>query len=180
MSAGNFDACLAFTLRPENDGQPYHVTANDPGGATAWGITMRTMSWFLQRTATNDDLQNLTSDQCNYIYQKLYWRPLAGDELPLGVDLLVFDFAVLAGVAASARVLQSVAGVTQDGDIGLITIEAVEHATDMLDVLPHAQIAHLRSLPDFANFGDGWLRRNADCVATAQQMVATISSSSFT
>ena len=48
------------------------------------------------------------------------------DELPIGVDLVVFDFGVDEGPSYSAKVLQEVTGAGTDGSVGPVTIAAAK------------------------------------------------------
>lgn len=156
-----FDPCVAFTLLPANDGQPYHVTLGDAGGATAFGVTRATLSLWLGYTASVEDVRGLTRDDAEPIYRALYFDPLAGADLPAGVDLMVFDHGVLSGVGASARLLQNVVGVEADGQVGPITLAAV-HARDPLALIGQLAIRqenYYRALADFVRFGRGWLAR---------------------
>ncbi|MFC0282394.1 glycosyl hydrolase 108 family protein [Camelimonas abortus] len=58
------------------------------------------------------------------IYRQQYWEKIRGDDLPPGVDYVVFDGAVNSGVAQSAKWLQRALGVRVDGIIGNATIAA--------------------------------------------------------
>lgn len=64
------------------------------------------------------------------IARAFYWRVLSCDSLRPGVCRMVFDFGFHAGVGRSARQLQKLAGVRQDGDIGPTTLAALA-ATDI-------------------------------------------------
>jgi lysozyme family protein len=166
----HFGDCIDFTLRPENDGQPYHVTVGDSGGATAWGITLRALSDHLGRTAKAEELQQLTRDVANAIYQRNYWNTVNGDKLPIGIDLLVFDHGVMSGPARSVKLMQHLIGAREDGIAGPLTLAALEkHDTEaMIDAIERAQIAYYRSATTFDRFGNGWLARAARRANTAR------------
>ena len=122
----SFGAALAFVLRQEGG---YSDNPADPGGATNLGITRRTLAgwrkvspwWNLPKTA----VQALSAAEAGEIYRALYWSPVAGDDLPAGLDLAVFDFAVNSGPDRAARALQGIVGVAVDGRIGPKTLAAV-------------------------------------------------------
>jgi len=48
-----------------------------------------------------------------------------GDDLPGGLDLAVFDFAVNSGPARAVKTLQRIVGVPADGVMGAMTLDAV-------------------------------------------------------
>jgi lysozyme family protein len=77
--------------------------------------------------------------------------------------LCVFDAAVNAGVGRASKFLQQAAGVTADGQIGPKTIAAVtaKPADEMIEAFCALREAHYKSLPTFATFGKGWMRRLA-------------------
>ncbi len=46
IAADRFPACLEFTWRTDEDGQPQHVTPGDSGGPTACGVTLETYAGY--------------------------------------------------------------------------------------------------------------------------------------
>ena len=97
------------------------------------------------------------------------------DLLPTGVDLITFDFGVNAGPATSARELRLAVGVAVDSVIGPLTALAAEGADKprLIGALHDAHEAHYRTLPDFADFGAGWLARLKRCTALAINLFAS-------
>lgn len=82
----DFARCIEFVLAEEGG------TVNDPhdpGGLTKYGIS--------QRSYPDVDILRLTLDDATAIYRRDYWDKIRGDELPAGIDLLVFDSAVNQG-----------------------------------------------------------------------------------
>lgn len=63
----------------------------DPGGETKYGIS--------KRAHPNEDIKNLTPERALEIYQKEYWNPIGGDNLPLPMCVAAFDSAVNCGVS---------------------------------------------------------------------------------
>jgi lysozyme family protein len=163
-----FDDCLAFTWRPENDGQAFHRDPNDPGGATAWGVTFATFrAWRLVRGMPDPTLSTfigVDKSELRSLYQTLFWSTVQGDALPPGVDLCVFDFAVLSNCIRSAQFLQRCLGVTEDGHIGPITLRAANNAVPgaLMQALTTRDEAFYASLSTFRIFGHGWDRRADD------------------
>jgi len=154
-----FAECVAEVLKHEG-GFVNH--SRDPGGATNMGITLRTFrDWRGDENLDVEDLRKLTVAEAREIYFARYWNPVRGDELPPGVDLAVFDFAVNSGVGRAVRVLQSVLGVVVDGAVGRQTLNAVRSAdaADLIEAICKQRLDFLRRLPTWNVFGRGWERR---------------------
>jgi lysozyme family protein len=154
-----FAECVAVVFKHEGG---FVDHPRDPGGATHMGITLRTLrEWRGDDTLTVDAVRNLTEAEAREIYFARYWNPIRGDQLPPGVDLAVFDWAVHGGVGRSARDLQTVLGVTVDGAIGRQTIEAAKRAdpAEVIRGVCERRLNHLRSRPHWDAFGRGWARR---------------------
>ncbi|MBS0561667.1 MAG: glycoside hydrolase family 108 protein [Proteobacteria bacterium] len=167
----NFDVCVAATLAYEGG---FSDNPDDPGGVTNFGITKRTLEAFLGRPVSVDEMRDLSSATAIEVYRANYWNHLRCGDLPAGVDLMVFDYGVNSGPATAARALQGLAGVTQDGAIGRVTLAAVAaaQAATLVDSLASARLSYLRALPGFATFGNGWSRRVEDIRQKAHQMAA--------
>ena len=165
MSA-RFDSCLAFVLQAEGG---FVRNPNDPGGATNLGITLGTLSQWLGEQATVDSVRALTPETVAPIYDKLYWAPIHGDSLPVGVDLMCFDAAVNMGDSTSIRFLQDAVHVAVDGVCGPATLAAVKaaDADALISSISSARMAYYRSRPTFPVFGNGWLARLAKTTAQA-------------
>jgi lysozyme family protein len=133
----------------------------DPGGPTNLGITQATLSRYLGRNATIKDVRALTRAAVQPIYKRFFWDVLRCDDLPGGVDLAVYDFGVNSGTSRAARYLQSVVGVTQDGQIGPATIAACNKysAEEIVKRLVAKRRGFLMGLKTWRTFGKGWNRR---------------------
>jgi lysozyme family protein len=59
----------------------------DPGGPTNLGITQSTLSSYLGRRASVQEVRALTKAAVKPIYKKRFWDVLRCDDLPGGVDL---------------------------------------------------------------------------------------------
>lgn len=175
--ADRFGTCMAFTWRPENDGQPYHVTPGDHGGPTAWGVTFASFAaWRAAHrapTPTPADLRAAATHELATLIRANYWNAVQGDHLPRGVDLLVYEFGFGSGPGTSVKNLQCVlndmgAGLVVDGGLGPHTMEKVARADRLalVERLGAAHAAFYRSLGQ-GTFLRGWLRRNADRLALA-------------
>ena len=141
---------------------------DDPGGATNKGVTLYTYSGFLGRKATVEELKNISDEEIQKIYKNNYWDRVKGDDLPTGLDLCMFDWAVNSGFQRPAKVLQNIVGVKEDGYIGAKTLEACtsflqdSYTDSMIEKITEKREKFYRSLKHFDTFGKGWLRRNEE------------------
>jgi lysozyme family protein len=169
MAAANQNACLAF-LFPEEGG--FSDDPLDPGGATNLGITLDELSAWRHAAVTVQDVKNLTRDEATAIYRANYWNVVLADQLPSGIELVVFDAGVNAGTPRAARFLQRIAGATADGHIGPQTLAATAalDAGTVIDRYTAARIGFYQSLPTFNHFGAGWLARTQRARTLAYQL----------
>lgn len=172
-----FDSCLTLVLGAEGG------FVNDPrdrGGATKYGITQNTLAdWRRSRdpgaTVSADHVRELKVEEAKEIYRSRYWNVLRCDDLPRGVDLLVFDLGVNAGPARSAKILQDVLGVEQDGSIGPVTLNGLKACAPdkIIREFSAKRLDFYRSLEeDFKVFGAGWTNRTNSMLEAALAMAA--------
>ena len=154
----NFVHSLELVLKSEGK---WSDNPADPGGATMCGVTIAVYSQYLCRPATKDELRKISQHEISEIYAHGYWMPSHCDQLPSGVDYVVFDFAVNAGVGRAAKTLQSALGVTQDGLIGPVTmsVAAVSDPKLLIKGFSESKRQFYRGLRNFPTFGAGWLNR---------------------
>jgi hypothetical protein len=168
--ARQFTRCVDLIFRHEGGFVDDPV---DPGGATNMGITIGTLAAVRGAPVSREDVQNLTRDEARQIYRAHYWNALSCDSLPAGIDLVVFDFGVNAGVARSAKLLQKLVHVETDGEIGPITVGAAR-AIDPAHVIKSfsdARMDHYRGLSTWERFKNGWTRRTAEMREAALAML---------
>lgn len=167
----NFDDALAAVLEHEG-GFVNHP--KDPGGMTNLGVTKRVWEAWVGKTVSEADMRALTPALVAPMYRKQYWDAVKGDELPSGLDYLMFDFAINAGVSRAIRTMQRAIGTTPDGAIGPKTMQALRDADPdaLIDKFSTEKEAFYRSLPTFATFGKGWLRRVAEVKSHAVTLLA--------
>jgi lysozyme family protein len=176
--ASNFTACLHEVLHMEGG---FSDDPRDPGGPTNFGITRAELADVRRapvNTITEDMMKALTLDEAADIYRSRYWNISRCDDVPLGVDLMLFHFGVNAGPATSARLLQTVLGTSCDGTVGRQTAAAAcrTDAAKLIDDLAQAQINHYRTREKFSTYGNGWINRVNRAQEVAKRMVAPPSS----
>ena len=155
---GNSDKSVNFILDLEG-GEVDDKT--DKGGHTKYGIS--------QNAYPDVDIANLTIDDAKAIYKRDYWDKCKCDELPSGVDFLVFDFGVNSGTGTAIKTLQKVLGkyvtnIVPDGFIGHMTIDAADKCGKAIikDLLNERRIFYSKIVtlhPDQEKFLKGWLTR---------------------
>jgi lysozyme family protein len=162
MSTGNFQSCLKEVLKHEG-GFVNHP--KDPGGMTNLGVTKATYESYVGHVVTEQTMRSLTQTTVSQLYLERYWNKLRCDDIPLGLDLCVFDFGVNAGPGRSARFLQKMIGAIQDGSLGprsiIMANEYVKkNGNDMaIEQFQLARKTYYTQLATFSTFGKGWLRR---------------------
>ena len=141
---------------------------NDPadsGGATNRGVTQQTYD--RHRDAKNMDRRHvryLTIAETEEVYE-LYWKDCKANELPDGINLIHFDFAINAGIRRAAITLQRCLGVEDDGIIGSKTLAAAQerNSEDTIRAYAEARRGFYRHLaerrPKDRRFLNGWLLR---------------------
>ena len=171
MAANNFDASLKFTLQFEGG---FVNNPKDPGGATNLGVTIHTLSQVLGHQATVADVKALTKETVAPIYRQRYWNAVRGDDLPIGIDLAVFDYGVHSGPSRGAKGLQRVLGLEDDGKIGDITLKRVREVKDakaVIEQLCAERLRFLQGLAVFKSFGKGLTSRVEKAQAAALSML---------
>jgi|TARA_R110000824_G_scaffold5594_2_gene25787 lysozyme family protein len=155
----NFEQCMGWLLEHEGG---YVNHPSDPGGETNLGVTRAVYEQYAGRQVMDGEMQGLTHDDVYPIYKENYWDRVRGDELPSGVDWSVFDWGVNSGTSRSAKALQRIVGVEQDGGIGPMTLQAVAEMeeAEIIEQMHYVREKFYRSLSTFDTFGKGWLRRN--------------------
>lgn len=134
----------------------------DPGGRTNQGVTQAVYSAYRIRIgASPRDVYSMDASERDALYKDQYWHAIRGDDLPAGLDYVVFDGAVNSGPARSAKWLQQALGVAVDGHIGSVTLAAIQSkdVADLIDGICDIRMRFLKSLKDWPRFGRGWTSR---------------------
>ena len=171
MAANNWKRSFELMLKSEG-GFVNHP--QDPGGMTNLGVTKRVWEQWVGRESNEKEMRSLTPAMVEPLYKRKYWDACKCDDLPEGLDYLVFDFAVNAGPGRSIKTLQSAVGTTPDGIIGPKTLAAVRAIDphELIEKFSVAKTEFYESLPTFPTFGRGWLNRVADVKVKASNMLA--------
>lgn len=166
-----YERCLTVVLGHEG-GLSDH--ARDPGGITNKGVTLpalREAGVDVDKDGDidRDDIKKLTVKDASKVYRPKYWLAAECDQLPAGLDLLIFDTAVNMGPARARRYLQTAAGVDVDGIIGPQTLKAIGAAGPrrIIYAVELLRKNFYWASPNFDVFGRGWLRRLSEVTSQA-------------
>lgn len=147
---------------------------NDRGGPTNMGITQKTLSDWLGRTATIDDVRNLDQDIAKEIYIKNYLSGPRIDTLPREIVPQVFDISINSGPRTAIKIVQKVVNLAgfgpigSDGLMGPKTRNACEAAQNAMGDLFNNAIAYerinfyeriIQRNPSQEVFRNGWIDR---------------------
>lgn len=154
----NFRTCVDLVLEREGG---FVDDPRDRGGATKFGITIHTLREFRGEPVTEQDVRALKIEEALEIYRSRYWNLLKCDEMPAGVDLIVFDFGVNAGPTRSTRLLQQIVRAEVDGGVGDQTIGLVRTMppAEIIEQFSTRKIAFYKELKGWETYGDGWTNR---------------------
>lgn len=164
-----FARCMPLVFKFEGG---YSDHPADPGGATNLGITHATLAAWRGLPVTKEDVKALTHAEAEAIYRAKYWNAVRADELPPGVDLACFDFAVNSGPGRAVKAMQRAVALPQDGILGPRTMAAVKAAdqAQIVAAICDGRLAWLQALPGWVTFGGGWGRRVREVKAAALRM----------
>jgi lysozyme family protein len=166
----NFDHSLKLVLKSEGG---YVNNPKDPGGETMMGVTKKAWSTFCKRPIADGEMAKLTVADITPFYKALYWDKSYCNQLPTGIDYMVFDASVNMGVGQSIRLLQKSLGCVADGVIGPNTMKLINetNVSNMIDKYSAQKEQFYRSLALFNTFGKGWLNRVAEVKQNAKEMI---------
>lgn len=146
----------------------------DKGGPTKYGVTQATLSMYLGRRATIEDVKNLTEDVADKIFKYIYYFTPKLDLLPEIIQPLVFDISVNSGPRKSIELFQDVLNDNGfdvgsiDGFVDAKTIKAAKEAyvylgLKLVNLLVDRRIAFYKAIIRHDStqkvFEKGWLAR---------------------
>lgn len=150
----NFDQSFEKVIGHEGG---YVADPLDPGGETRFGIS--------KRAYPGEDIAGMTLERAKAIYLRDYWGAAGCDAAPDCLKFSLFDMAVNQGVKTAVKALQHAAGVTEDGILGPITLQALASIPEAraLFRFDAARLVAYTQADDtrWSRFGRGWVRRVA-------------------
>ena len=171
----NFDTCFSKVIKSEGG---YVNDPADRGGETNLGVTVGAWGAYLGRAIQPGEMKALTVETVKPFYKSMYWDKVKGDDLPVGVDYVVFDFAVNAGTGRAAKFLQRAVGAVDDGVIGSGTLGLVAKTDpakllgNFVDQKHRFYFSLAATNPSQQKFLKGWLARVDHVQDAAESMLA--------
>lgn len=176
----DFEKLMDFVLKWE--GRTFEDDPDDPGGATKFGIDIRTLrsdakkgayQAFLKEIGVRlpvdrESIRMLSERQARAIYERSYWRPLDRWQFPRLTRAAMFDASVNCGFGRAVKCLQRHVGVDDDGVMGPVTCGAFRRLADYdlaRGVIEERELFYRRlanQRPAMKKFLKGWLNRAAD------------------
>lgn len=154
----------------------YSNHPKDPGGATMQGVIQRVYDAYRKsKKQPLRPVKQMVAAERDAIYRKQYWDAIKGDQLPEGIDYVVFDGAVNSGPKQSIKWLQRALGVNADGVMGTVTLQALEAHNSpsmLIDKICDRRLAFLKALNTWSTFGKGWNNRVSSVRRVGKSMVA--------
>lgn len=148
-----FEKALDFVLKQEGG---YNNDPNDPGKETNLGIS--------KSVYPDEDIKNMKLARATFLYRTDYWDKCRCGELPIGVDLIVFDIAVNQGPYVAIRLLQLALNITVDGIIGPNTLmTANRFKAGLARELTVRRLVRYGNTKNYNIYGLGWTRRAMEC-----------------
>ena len=140
---------------------------------TNLGVTKNVYEEWLGYEVDKQDMMKLTPEDVAPIYLNNYWIKANCDELPSGLDYVVFDWAVNSGVSRSSKGIQKCCGAEPDGVIGPKTLQLIlgQDTNFMIEKFKEVRQSFYEGLNHFDAFGRGWTRRNDEATEVALGMV---------
>jgi lysozyme family protein len=147
----------------------YEDDPANPGGATNNGITLATLSAYLRRPATKDDLRNMSVETAREIYRKNYL--IGGSGITsVHVKAAYLNLATNSGSLRAAKIFQAAAnklGMSppspEDGILGPLTLQFINAADPdlFIETANCEAVKFYKSLGAslFAKFGALWIQR---------------------
>ena len=172
MAKDNFPQALRLVLADEG-GVSNH--AADRGGLTNKGITQATYdAWRELHGRPPRSVRGIEHAEVEAIYREQFANKILFDQLPLGLDYALFDFAVNSGAARAVRFLQRILKVRADGSLGAKTLAALAEADvgQVIKDLCKDRLRFLRRLKAWKSFGKGWKKRVDRVEKNALAMIA--------
>lgn len=170
----NFELCFTRLVSPAIEGG-YGNDKYDKGGPTNFGVIQTEYNAYRARKGlVAQSVRFISLDEAREIYRYQYWNTCKCDDLPSGLDWIVFDAAVNSGPVQSAKWLQR--GINQcvpktnypaigvDGHIGLETEDRARdiyfnNSTLLINTICDLRLGMLRKLSNWWRFGKGWTNR---------------------
>ncbi|MGL4467950.1 MAG: glycoside hydrolase family 108 protein [Plesiomonas shigelloides] len=153
-----FERCIGHEGGFQNDQRD---RGNWTGGEVGKGELKGTKFGLAAMTYPEIDIRSLTIDQAKVIYKRDWWDKFCMWRYPAAMQYQMFDAAINHGVGRANQMLQRALGVTADGKIGPITLDAANKA-DLNDLLLRfiaERLQYFTEVKTWKTYCTGWTRR---------------------
>jgi lysozyme family protein len=172
----NLDKALVYIFKSEAGFQSdSHDTGNKlpdgRAGCTNLGVTQAAWETYVGHPVTWNDMRALTTVTVTPFYKRKYWDAVRGDDLPTGIDYMMFDFAINAGPGRAIKLLQECVGEKADGVLGPISMSTIKAMPIKLLIqrFTDTKEKFYKSLNN-PKYEHGWLARNETVEINALHM----------
>lgn len=163
----DFETALKIVLNHEGG---FVNNPLDPGGATNYGISSRTLASYSHQPVSLDQIKGMTLEEAAQIYRNLFWDDLHLGEIENQVLAnIVFDLSVLLGPSLIIRTIQENLNIPADSILGSQTLLAINKYIDSgwlsLKILLEVQkkmVDICSKIPAQSPFLAGWINRTHD------------------
>jgi len=165
-----YEICLPLLLAHEGG---YTNHPSDPGGPTNFGITIDDYRRYVKPDATAADVRGMKLSEAKSIYRSIYWDAQRCDELPPGVDYVIFDYGVNSGLGRSGKVLRRMLSLPANSSLDAVIAAAdTSDHQSLVSSICDERLHFLQSLKTWPVFGVGWGCRVAEVRSAALAMAA--------
>ena len=95
---------------------------NDRGGPTKYGVTHKTLSRYLKREASIEDVKHMTEETAYEIYERDYYEGPRINTLPAPLRSIVTDASVLYGPRRAIKFVQQI---VNEAGFGPCTVDGI-------------------------------------------------------
>lgn len=138
---------------------------DDSGGCTMSGVTIGTYRRFYGRYKTCENLKHITEEEWMHVFKAGYWDPWRADDIEnQSIAQICVQMGWGSGVKTAIRKVQAFLGVTADGIVGPITLDALNSGDhrktfEALKEMRKNWLIQIAKRGNNKKFLDGWLRR---------------------
>lgn len=176
----NFDKCFELVIGHEGGfTDDRHDRGNWTSGKVGVGKLKGTKYGISAMSYPDVNIAGLTLYDAKAIYRRDYWDRTYCDQLPAGLDYLVFDANINHGRLRSGRFLQMAVGSAVDGLIGPNTIKA-SATVDTVQAINEFCVTRglfYTEISTFQRYKKGWFRRLMDTHHVALGMASALDNS---
>lgn len=170
-----YDGFLTRMINRYEGGYGWHPA--DPGGPTKYGITCFDLAKHRNKKMTSMAtwaplVKALSLQEAEDIYWANYAVPIRYNDLPIGIDCCLMDYAVNSGIGRALTVANAIAGTGQKGmNNALMKYLQGVNPQVFVNKLCAERLNFLKRLKTWGTFGKGWNSRVSDLKAYCNNLI---------